>query len=95
MIRLMFAVIALLIWPAILWQLVSFKLGSINAINQVKASQSEFKQENQFWVHAEPIGSGLVALGFISYGWSWAGLYVAVGTLVSLAYENVAGGAEQ
>lgn len=90
MTRLMYAVIALLAWPVILWQLVSFHLGSVNAVRQIKASQSEFKQENQFWVNAEPILSGLAALGFISYGWTWAGLYVALGTLVALAYENTA-----
>lgn len=92
MTRLMYALIALLIWPTILWQLVSFKLGSDNAINQFKASQSDFKQEDQFWVHAEPIISGLAALGFISYGWAWIGLYIAMGTLVALAYEKVARG---
>ena len=93
MTRLMYAVIALLIWPAILWQLVSFKLGSVYATNQLKASQSDFKQEDQFWVNAEPIVSGLLALGFIYYGWAWVGLYIALGTLVSLAYERVARGA--
>lgn len=90
MTRLMYGVIALLVWPAILWQLVSYYLGSIKAIKQLKASQSDFKQDDQFWVNAEPIVSGLVALGFIYFGWSWAGLYVALGTLVALAYEKTA-----
>ncbi|MGZ8262116.1 MAG: hypothetical protein ACXW11_03940 [Methylotenera sp.] len=82
--------IALLIWPAILWQLASFYLGSGNAVSQIKASQADFKQEDQFWLNAEPIVSGLVALGFIYCGLTWAGLYVAIGTLVALAYEKAA-----
>ena len=90
MTRLMYAVIALLIWPAILWQLVSFKLGSVNATNQLKASQSDFKQEDQFWVNAEPIISGLVSLGFIYYDFAWIGLYIALGTLVAICYEKIA-----
>lgn len=90
MTRLIYAVIALLAWPAILWQLVSFKLGSINANNQLKASQTEFETEDKFWLNAEPIISGLLALGFIYYGWAWTGLYVALGTLVALAYETIA-----
>lgn len=56
----------------------------------MKASQSDFQQDNQLWLNAEPIISVLVALGFIYYGWTWAGLYVAIGTLVALAYEKIA-----
>jgi hypothetical protein len=92
MTRLIYGVIAILIWPAVLWQLVSAHLGSDKSINQLKASQAEFETEGEFWLNAEPIISGLVALGFIYYGWAWVGLYIALGTLVALAYEKIARG---
>jgi len=55
----------------------------------MRMSKFALKQENQFWLSAEPVIAGLVSFGLIWFGWVWAGLYLALGVLTALIYEWV------